>query len=85
MQYLGIIEQRANELLAAQSYLDSQVGFAKPNKKQVYVLTFLFYGCQDYEKPYDPQETARIILGQVPVSPVQPLLIAPPSTGYVWL
>jgi len=25
MQYLGIIEQRANELLAAQSYIDSQV------------------------------------------------------------
>ncbi|CAK8690630.1 coiled-coil domain-containing protein 63-like isoform X2 [Clavelina lepadiformis] len=59
MQYLGLIEQRASELLSAQSYLDSQ----------------------DYDKPYDPQETARIILGQVPVTPVQPLLIAPPSTG----
>nr|NP_001071888.1 DC2-related axonemal dynein intermediate chain 5 [Ciona intestinalis]BAE71136.1 DC2-related axonemal dynein intermediate chain 5 [Ciona intestinalis] len=59
MQYLGIIEQRANELLTAQSFIDSQ----------------------DYEKQYDPQESARVILGQVPVETVQPLLIAPPSTG----
>ncbi|XP_078487867.1 DC2-related axonemal dynein intermediate chain 5 isoform X2 [Ciona intestinalis] len=59
MQYLGIIEQRANELLTAQSFIDSQ----------------------DYEKQYDPQESARVILGQVPVEMVQPLLIAPPSTG----
>ena len=32
MQYLGLIEQRANELLAAQSFLDSEVrcfGFDK--------------------------------------------------------
>jgi len=40
---------------------------------------------QDFEKPYDPQETARRILGQVPVAPVQQLLIAPPSTGFVFL
>lgn len=59
MQYLGLIEMKANELLSAQSFLESQ----------------------DYDKPYDPQETARIILGQVPIQPVQPLLIAPPSTG----
>lgn len=26
MQYLGLVEQKANELLAAQAYIDSQVG-----------------------------------------------------------
>ncbi|XP_077970797.1 outer dynein arm-docking complex subunit 1-like isoform X2 [Styela clava] len=59
MQYLGLVEQRANELLAAQAYIDSQ----------------------DFEKPYDAQERARMLLGQSPSTPVPPLLIAPPSTG----
>ncbi|KAM4014924.1 outer dynein arm-docking complex subunit 1 isoform 2-T2 [Anomaloglossus baeobatrachus] len=59
MQYLGLIEQKTNELLAAQSFLDSK----------------------NYDKPYDPQETARVLLGQLidlhpPVFEIQP-----PGTG----
>ncbi|XP_073513871.1 outer dynein arm-docking complex subunit 1 isoform X2 [Phyllobates terribilis] len=59
MQYLGLIEQKTNELLAAQSFLDSK----------------------NYDKPYDPQETARVLLGHLvdlhpPVYEIQP-----PGTG----
>ncbi|KAG9481626.1 hypothetical protein GDO78_010721 [Eleutherodactylus coqui] len=59
MQYLGLIEQKTNELLAAQSFLDSK----------------------NYDKPYDPQETARVLLGQT--VDLHPLVfeIQPPGTG----
>lgn len=60
MQYLGLVEQKANELLAAQAYIDSQ----------------------DLDRPYNPQEHARIMLGQAPTTPIQPILISPPSTGF---
>ncbi|XP_071966563.1 outer dynein arm-docking complex subunit 1 [Engystomops pustulosus] len=59
MQYLGLIEQKTNELLAAQSFLDSK----------------------NYDKPNDPQETARVLLGQL--VDLQPAVfeIQPPGTG----
>lgn len=60
MQYLGLVEQRANELLAAQAYVDSK----------------------DLDRPYNPLEHARNLLGQAPATPVQPILITPPSTGF---
>lgn len=59
MQYLGLIEQKTNELLAVQSFLDSK----------------------NYDKPYDPQETARLLLGQS-VDMQRPVFeIQPPATG----
>ncbi|XP_078095867.1 coiled-coil domain-containing protein 114 [Mustelus asterias] len=59
MQYLGLIEQRSNELLSIQSYLASK----------------------DYDRPYDPQEAAILLLGQNPKNPTQPIYIEPPTTG----
>ncbi|XP_063798843.1 outer dynein arm-docking complex subunit 1 isoform X3 [Pseudophryne corroboree] len=59
MQYLGIIEQKTNELLAAQSFLDSK----------------------NYDKPYDPQETARVLLGQLEDMRPPVFDIQPPTTG----
>ncbi|XP_075045919.1 outer dynein arm-docking complex subunit 1 isoform X2 [Mixophyes fleayi] len=59
MQYLGIIEQKTNELLAAQSFLDSK----------------------NYDKPYDPQETARVLLGQLIDMHPPVFEIQPPATG----
>ncbi|XP_040181608.1 outer dynein arm-docking complex subunit 1 [Rana temporaria] len=59
MQYLGLIEQKTNELLAVQSFLDSK----------------------NYDKPYDPQETAGLLLGQS-VDMQRPVFeIKPPATG----
>ncbi|XP_018408465.1 PREDICTED: coiled-coil domain-containing protein 114 [Nanorana parkeri] len=59
MQYLGLIEQKTNELLAVQSFLDSK----------------------NFDKPYDPQQTARILLGQL-IDLNQPdYEIQPPTTG----
>ncbi|XP_069803742.1 outer dynein arm-docking complex subunit 1 isoform X1 [Dendropsophus ebraccatus] len=59
MQYLGLIEQKTNELLAAQSFLDSK----------------------NYDKPYDPQETARVLLGQLVDLHPPVFEIQPPGTG----
>ncbi|XP_041424369.1 coiled-coil domain containing 63 L homeolog isoform X1 [Xenopus laevis] len=59
MQYLGLIEQKTNELLATQSFLDSK----------------------NYDKPYDPQETARLLLGPLTDMPPTVLQIKPPTTG----
>ncbi|XP_069774744.1 coiled-coil domain-containing protein 114 [Narcine bancroftii] len=59
MQYLGLIEQRTNELLSIQSYLSSK----------------------DYDKPYDPQKTAMLLMGQRLAKPTQPIYIEPPTTG----
>ncbi|XP_056398295.1 outer dynein arm-docking complex subunit 1 isoform X2 [Hyla sarda] len=59
MQYLGLIEQKTNELLAAQSFLDSK----------------------NYDKPYDPQQTARVLLGQLVDLHPPVLEIQPPGTG----
>ncbi|XP_073427261.1 outer dynein arm-docking complex subunit 1 [Dendrobates tinctorius] len=59
MQYLGLIEQKTNELLAAQSFLDSK----------------------NYDKPYDPQETARVLLGQLVDLRPSAFEIQPPGTG----
>ncbi|XP_068099079.1 outer dynein arm-docking complex subunit 1 [Hyperolius riggenbachi] len=59
MQYLGLIEQKTNELLAAQSFLDSK----------------------NYDKPYDPQETARVLLGQLIDMQPPVFEIHPPTTG----
>ncbi|XP_077115601.1 outer dynein arm-docking complex subunit 1 isoform X1 [Ranitomeya variabilis] len=59
MQYLGLIEQKTNELLAAQSFLDSK----------------------NYDKPYDPQETARVLLGQMVDLRPPVFEIQPPGTG----
>ncbi|XP_078507066.1 coiled-coil domain-containing protein 63-like isoform X3 [Lissotriton helveticus] len=59
MQYLGLIEQKTNEILACQSYLDSK----------------------NYDKPYDPQESALLLLGQMTDFHSPSLQILPPSTG----
>ncbi|KAE8594033.1 hypothetical protein XENTR_v10019419 [Xenopus tropicalis] len=59
MQYLGLIEQKTNELLAAQSFLDSK----------------------NYDKPYDPQETAQFLLGPLTDMPPPVYQIKPPTTG----
>ncbi|KAM9299666.1 outer dynein arm-docking complex subunit 1 [Gastrophryne carolinensis] len=59
MQYLGLIEQKTNELLAAQSFLDSK----------------------NYDKPYDPQETAKVLLGQMIDLHPPVFEIHPPTTG----
>ncbi|XP_072282742.1 outer dynein arm-docking complex subunit 1 [Pyxicephalus adspersus] len=59
MQYLGLIEQKTNELLAVQSFLDSK----------------------NYDKPYDPQETARVLLGQLIDMHPPVFEIQPPATG----
>ncbi|KAM4704002.1 outer dynein arm-docking complex subunit 1 [Rhinophrynus dorsalis] len=59
MQYLGLIEQKTNEILAAQSFLDSK----------------------NYDKPYDPQETARVLLGQLSEMQAPVFQIQPPTTG----
>ncbi|KAG8434068.1 hypothetical protein GDO86_012442 [Hymenochirus boettgeri] len=59
MQYLGLIEQKTNELLAAQSFLDSK----------------------NYDKPYDPQETARFLLGQLTDMQPPVFQIKLPTTG----
>ncbi|XP_069493459.1 outer dynein arm-docking complex subunit 1 [Ambystoma mexicanum] len=59
MQYLGLIEQKTNEILACQSYLDSK----------------------NYDKPYDPHETALLLLGQMTDFQSPSLQILPPSTG----
>ncbi|XP_053547009.1 outer dynein arm-docking complex subunit 1 [Bombina bombina] len=59
MQYLGLIEQKTNEILAIQSFLDSK----------------------NYDKPYDPQETARVLLGQLTDMQAPVFQIRPPATG----
>ncbi|XP_051895096.1 coiled-coil domain-containing protein 114 [Pristis pectinata] len=59
MQYLGLIEQRTNELLSIKSYLSSK----------------------DYDKPYDLQKTAMLLMGQSLDNPIQPVYIEPPTTG----
>ncbi|XP_043918995.1 coiled-coil domain-containing protein 63-like [Protopterus annectens] len=59
MQYMGLIEQRTNEILSIQSYLNSK----------------------DYDKPYNPQEAARFLLGQSAEMPSSHFSIQPPSTG----
>uniref|UniRef100_A0A8D0GXY7 ODAD1 central coiled coil region domain-containing protein n=1 Tax=Sphenodon punctatus TaxID=8508 RepID=A0A8D0GXY7_SPHPU len=57
--YLGLIEQRAYELLAMHSYLDSK----------------------DYDKPYNPVEAARLLLGQASEFPSPPFPLRPPTAG----
>ncbi|KAM4651690.1 outer dynein arm-docking complex subunit 1 isoform 1-T2 [Discoglossus pictus] len=59
MQYLGLIEQKTNEILATRSFLDSK----------------------NYDKPYDPQETARVLLGQLTDMQAPVFEIQPPATG----
>ncbi|XP_053308450.1 outer dynein arm-docking complex subunit 1 [Spea bombifrons] len=59
MQYLGLIEQKTNEMLAIQSFLDSK----------------------NFEKPYNPQDTARVLLGQLEDLHAPVFQIQPPGTG----
>ncbi|CAH2319218.1 coiled-coil domain-containing 114-like [Pelobates cultripes] len=59
MQYLGLIEQKTNEILAIQSFLDSK----------------------NYDKPYNPQDTARVLLGQLTDIQAPMFQIQPPATG----
>ncbi|KAM8927417.1 outer dynein arm-docking complex subunit 1 [Pelodytes ibericus] len=59
MQYLGLIEQKTNEILAIQSFLDSK----------------------NYDKPYNPQDTARVLLGQLTDMQAPMYHIQPPATG----
>uniref|UniRef100_A0A8C5PIX3 ODAD1 central coiled coil region domain-containing protein n=1 Tax=Leptobrachium leishanense TaxID=445787 RepID=A0A8C5PIX3_9ANUR len=59
MQYLGLIEQKTNEILAIQSFLDSK----------------------NYDKPYNPQDTARVLLGQLTDMQAPMFHIQPPTTG----
>ncbi|MEE6483097.1 hypothetical protein FKM82_013432 [Ascaphus truei] len=59
MQYLGLIEQKTNEILATQSFLNSK----------------------NYDKPYDPQEAARVLLGQLTEMHAPAFHIEPPTTG----
>ncbi|KAG7472856.1 hypothetical protein MATL_G00113380 [Megalops atlanticus] len=59
LTYLGLVEQRTNELLTIQSYLTSK----------------------DLDKDYDPEDIARLLLGQSQQLPRQNLSILPPSIG----
>ncbi|XP_029440228.1 coiled-coil domain-containing protein 114 isoform X2 [Rhinatrema bivittatum] len=59
VQYLGLIEYKTNELLAARSYLDSK----------------------NFDKPYSPEETALILLGQLNNLSRESSEVQPPSTG----
>merc|ERR1739838_8065 len=59
MQYLGVVEQRANHLILSSAYIDSRQNF----------------------ESYDPYETAKIIVGQLPQENLRPLSVDPPSTA----
>ncbi|XP_061114616.1 outer dynein arm-docking complex subunit 1-like isoform X2 [Conger conger] len=57
--YLGLVEQKTNELLTIQSYLMSK----------------------DLDTDYDPEDVARVLLGQSPQLTRQNLSILPPTIG----
>ncbi|XP_065277130.1 outer dynein arm-docking complex subunit 1 [Emys orbicularis] len=57
--FLGLLEQRAHELLAMRSYLASK----------------------NYDLPYDPEETARLLLGQMAGYAPTTYPLRPPTAG----
>nr|XP_042699151.1 outer dynein arm-docking complex subunit 1 isoform X2 [Chrysemys picta bellii] len=57
--FLGLLEQRAHELLAMRSYLASK----------------------NYDLPYDPEETARLLLGQMAGYAPTAYPLRPPTAG----
>lgn len=85
MSYMGLVEQKTNELLTIQAFLNSKVASQPAVPSCLFIRTFLLYiMCflffllsQDLEKDYNPKDLAKFLLGQNPELLKQNISIQP--------